>query len=84
RAKLGIPSLFGSCVLRGVHGKSAISYHFSCHITEVKEMKKKVTPHMAQTAKVSPRKGRNQKEGTKIEVGVEVPGVYLPHGYVHG
>lgn len=30
--------------------------------TEVKEMKKKVTPHMAQTAKVSPRKGRNQYE----------------------
>ncbi|KHE82742.1 hypothetical protein GE21DRAFT_1310116 [Neurospora crassa] len=74
RTKLGITSFFGPCVLRGVHGKGAISCHFSCHL----KREAKVTPHMVQTAK------GGKKEGTKIEVGVEVPGVYLPHGHVHG
>ncbi|EGO59116.1 hypothetical protein NEUTE1DRAFT_38109, partial [Neurospora tetrasperma FGSC 2508] len=71
--KLGITSLFGPCVLRGVHGKGAISCHFSCHLFILKEEKKKkfrvkrkreakVTPHMVQTAKVSPRKGTKQYE----------------------
>ncbi|EGZ73224.1 hypothetical protein NEUTE2DRAFT_62601 [Neurospora tetrasperma FGSC 2509] len=93
RTKLGITSLFGPCVLRGVHGKGAISCHFSCHLFILKEEKKKkfrvkrkreakVTPHMVQTAKA--RAQGEKKEGTKIEVAVEVPGVYLPHGCVHG